>query len=153
MKKTSKAITVKVELSIGKPVRKVFKAVLEPVPYFVKKTSGPMKEGADISWEFPEFPQGFFIRVRKIVPDKLIRFDWPRGEGDEMNRVEFIFKPFGKNAATVFVSETGWPDRPKWREASYRNCMGWMHMICSLKAYLEYGVNLRKGAFTHMKFT
>jgi len=50
---------------------------------------------------------------------------------------------------TVYVTESGWPEAES--EASYRNCMGWMHMICSLKAYLEYGVNLRKDAFIHMQ--
>ncbi|MBI2174557.1 MAG: SRPBCC domain-containing protein [Candidatus Omnitrophica bacterium] len=152
MDKTTEAITVKVELSIGKPVKEVFEAVLNPVPYFVKKTSGPMKEGAEVIWEFEELPKGFSIHVRKIVPDKLIQFEWPRGEGKEMNFVEFNFKPFSENVTTVFISESGWPDTEQWREASYRNCQGWMHMACSLKGYLEYGINLRKGSFVHMKF-
>ncbi|ALO24786.1 hypothetical protein LEP1GSC137_2235 [Leptospira borgpetersenii str. Noumea 25] len=30
---------------------------------------------------------------------------------------------------------------------SYMNCQGWMNMSCCLKAYLEYGINLRKGFF------
>ena len=30
-------------------------------------------------------------------------------------------------------------------ETSYGNAGGWMHMMCSLKAYLEYGINLRAG--------
>jgi uncharacterized protein YndB with AHSA1/START domain len=147
-----KTITVKVELSISKPLGPVFEAVLKPAPFFIKKASGPMKEGAKIDWEFEEVPQGFSIQVRKIVPNELIRFEWPRGEGGEMNRVEFSFKPFSSEVTTVYISESGWPEDEKGREASYRNCMGWTHMACSLKAYLEYGVNLRKGSFVHMKF-
>ena len=152
MKKNMKKITVKVNLSIGKPVKEVFEAVLTPVPYFVKKASGSMKEGAKVVWEFEELAKGFPIQVRKVVPNKLIQFEWPQGKGKEMNSVEFNFKPFSKNATTIFISESGWPDTEKWREASYRNCQGWTHMACSLKAYLEYGINLRKGSFVHVKF-
>ena len=35
--------------------------------------------------------------------------------------------------------------RAKGLKASYDNCGGWMHMSCCLKAYLEYGINLRAG--------
>ena len=150
--KKVKTLTVKVEIGIAKPVGKVFQAVLRPVPFFIKKASGPIRERAKIVWEFAEMAEGFTIDVKKVEADKLIRFEWPRGESKEMNTVEFRFKPFSKTVTTVFVSESGWSDSKKWREASYRNCMGWTHMICSLKAYLEYGVNLRKGAFVHMKF-
>ena len=145
-------ITVKVELSIKKPVDRVFAAVLTPEPFFVKKASGPLKEGATVTWEFPEMSKGFEVQVQKVMPDKRIRFAWPRGEGKEMNTVEFTFKPFNESITTVFISESGWPDTEPWREASYRNCQGWMHMACSLKAYLEYGINLREGSFVHMKF-
>lgn len=144
-------ITVKVELSIGKPVREVFQSVLKPVPYFLKKASGPMKEGAEVTWEFEELPKGFPVQVRRVVPDSLIRFEWPE-EGGRTTSVEFTFKPFSADITTVYISESGWPDTKEGREASYRNCQGWMHMACSLKAYLEHGINLRKGSFVHMKF-
>ncbi len=147
-----KTITVKVELSIRKPIKEVFKAVLEPRPFFIEKASGPMKEKSAITWQFAEFPQSFDIHVRKIVPNKLIVFEWPRWQDKRMNKVKFKFKPLKKNGTTVYISESGWPAVAKWRKASYRNCMGWMHMACSLKVYLEYGQNLRKGSFDHVKF-
>ncbi len=147
-----KTITVQVDLSIGKPVQEVFEAVLYPVPYFIKKASGPLKEGAEVVWEFAELAKGFSVQVRKVVPHKLIQFEWPRGEGKQMNSVEFRFKPYSDKVATVFITESGWPATEKWREMSYGNCRGWMHMACSLKAYLEYGINLRQGSFVHMKF-
>lgn len=147
-----KTITVKVELSIGKSVTEVFKAVLNPVPYFVRKTSGPIKTGAEVLWEFAELANPFPIYVHSVVPNKLIQFKWPRGQGTDRNWVEFNFKPFSESVTTVFISESGWPDIEKWREPSYRNCMGWTHMACSLKAYLEHGINLRTGSFVHMKF-
>ena len=145
-------ITVRVELSIGKPVKEVFQAVVMPTPYFIHRASGPIKQGAEVVWEFAELAKEFSIHVRTVVPNKLIRFEWPRGAGTAMNSVECTFKPFSPYVTTVFLSESGWPNTATWRKASYRNGMGWMHMLCSLKAHLEYGINLRTGSFVHMKF-
>jgi uncharacterized protein YndB with AHSA1/START domain len=147
-----KPLTVQVELSIRKPVKHVFKAALTPVPFFLKRASGPMKAGQKITWEFQEFPGGFPVFVRQVVRNKRIRFEWPRDNGQNLNTVEFHFKRFGPKITTMVISESGWPDTKKWRVTSYRNVQGWMHMACSLKAYLEYGVNLRQGSFVHMTF-
>ena len=151
MEKTLEGITITAELSIGKPVAEVFEAVLNPIPYFLKKAGGPLKEGSMVIWEFAELPKGFPVTGRQIVPNQLIRFTWPRDER-AVNTVEFTFKPFNEKTTTVFISESGWPDDAQGRAASYRNCMGWTHMLCSLKAWLEYHVNLRTGSFVHMKF-
>jgi hypothetical protein len=45
----------------------------------------------------------------------------------------------------VLIRETGW--RPDYAsvEISYGNAGGWMHMMSCLKAFLEYGINLRAG--------
>ncbi len=144
-------ITVKSELSIEKPISEVFEAVLKPIPFFIGKASGPMRKGEAITWEFADFPKSFSIQVKEVIPNELIIFEWPRGEGNEMNTVTFKFKAFSDAITTVFVSESGWPATDQYRESSYRNCMGWTHMVCSLKAWLEHGVNLRKNAFVHKK--
>jgi hypothetical protein len=52
------------------------------------------------------------------------------------------------NDTIVRVSETGWRETQADLDSSYLNCFGWGQMICALKAYVEYGINLRKGAFT-----
>jgi hypothetical protein len=59
--------------------------------------------------------------------------------------VEMVFKPLDAQNTMVQISETGWREDPKGLESSYGNCGGWMHMVTCLKAYLEYGINLRAG--------
>jgi len=147
-----KPISFNVELSIRRPLHEVFAAVLYPAPFFIQEASGPLAEGRTVTWRFAEMPKGFSVQVQDVLPDKRIQFDWPRGEGSAVNRVQFTFTPYDDRVTTVYISESGWPATNAGREASYRNCMGWMHMACSLKAYLEYGVNLRQGSFVHMKF-
>jgi uncharacterized protein YndB with AHSA1/START domain len=56
-----------------------------------------------------------------------------------------VFKPVDAGTTMVQVSESGWKPTPKGIESSYGNAGGWMHMITCLKAYLEYGINLRAG--------
>jgi uncharacterized protein YndB with AHSA1/START domain len=47
----------------------------------------------------------------------------------------------------VTITESGWKDNDTGRKSSYGNCMGWSQMLSALKAWLEYGINLRRGAY------
>ena len=48
----------------------------------------------------------------------------------------------GVRGAVKIKSFTGTPEDIA---ESYGNAGGWMHMMCCLKAFLEYGINLREG--------
>jgi uncharacterized protein YndB with AHSA1/START domain len=149
---TPDKLEIKVELTVLKKLEDVFKAVLDPRPFFVQKASGKLEEQATIHWRFEEFPMEIPIQTQKIIPNQLIRFQWG-GEPDTLNTVEFQFKILdgNQNATTVSVIERGWSPTEAGRAASCRNTGGWMHMLCSLKAFLEHGINLRTGSFSHMK--
>jgi uncharacterized protein YndB with AHSA1/START domain len=83
--------------------------------------------------------------VRQVVANERIVFEWP-AEADGYNtRVEMVFKPLDERNTMVQIGESGWREDPAGIKASYGNAGGWMHMMCCLKAYLEYGINLRAG--------
>ena len=137
-----------VQLKIRKTVQEVFEAVVDPKKlsgYFTKTASGRLAEGTTVMWSFPEFPGEFPVKVREVVPDQLIVLHWESQEGGYDTKVEMRFKPLDDGNTMVQVRESGWRDTPKGIESSYSNCGGWMHMACGLKAYLEYGINLRDG--------
>jgi uncharacterized protein YndB with AHSA1/START domain len=137
-----------VQLKIRKTVHEVFEAVVDPKKlsgYFTKTASGRLAEGTTVVWSFPEFPGEFPVKVREVVPDKLIVLHWESQEGGYDTKVEMSFKPLDDGNTMVQVRESGWRDTPKGIESSYGNCGGWMHMACGLKAYLEYGINLSEG--------
>ena len=51
----------------------------------------------------------------------------------------------------VTVTEKSLPNDEagiKWLKG---NTEGWANFLACLKAYIEYGINLRKGAFEHIK--
>jgi uncharacterized protein YndB with AHSA1/START domain len=137
-----------VQLKILKPVHEVFEAVVDPKKlsgYFTKTASGRLAPGATVMWSFPEFPEEFPVKVKEVVPDERIVFEWEAQEGGYDTRIEMKFKPLDDGATMVQISESGWRDTPKGIESSYSNCGGWMHMMCCMKAYVEHRINLRAG--------
>ncbi len=64
--------------------------------------------------------------------------------------VEMILTPSGDSSTVVNITEkSGKNDEAgiKWLKG---NTEGWANFLACLKAYLEYGINLRKGAFDFM---
>jgi uncharacterized protein YndB with AHSA1/START domain len=59
--------------------------------------------------------------------------------------VTISFEPIGDDLTLVSITENGWRETPAGLKASYGNCQGWSQMLCAMKAYLEYGINLREG--------
>jgi uncharacterized protein YndB with AHSA1/START domain len=137
-----------VQLKIRKPAAEVFDAVARPEKlsrYFVQAASGPLSEGATVKWSFAEAPTPFDVVVREVVDNERIVFEWPANKGAPNTRVEMVFKPLDEGTTMVQISEAGWRADEAGVKASYGNAGGWMHMMCCLKAYLEYGINLRAG--------
>jgi uncharacterized protein YndB with AHSA1/START domain len=143
-----------VKIKIQKPVNEVFDAVHDPEKlsgYFTNGgSSGPLDEGATVTWKFDDNPgdqpvEGE-VKVIKVIPNEHIAREW-MDAADHMTRTEFNFEKAGASETVVRIAETGWEENQSDLDRSYGNCFGWSQMICSLKAYLEYGINLRKGAF------
>ncbi len=45
------------------------------------------------------------------------------------------------------IAEASWKETPAGLKASYGNCMGWSQMLSAMKAFVEYDINLRAGAY------
>ncbi|MBQ0822568.1 SRPBCC family protein [Microvirga sp. HBU67558] len=152
-------LTFKVSARIAKPVAEVFEAVVDPAElsrYFTTGgAKGRLETGATVTWDFHDFPGAFPVWVVEVVPDKRIVLQWEAGDepsGDAPGRyrttVTMTFEPLDDGQRTlVSISEEGWRDTEAGLKSSYGNCQGWTQMLCALKAYKEYGVNLRDGMF------
>jgi uncharacterized protein YndB with AHSA1/START domain len=144
----NQTLEIKAALQILKPVNEVFEAIVDPNKmsnYFISKSSGKMEEGKQIMWQFPEFDMEFPIRVGKITKNKYISYFWD-AEGSEL-LVEMTLTPKGEGSTLVTVTEKGRNNDEagiKWLKG---NTEGWANFLACLKAYLEYRINLRKGAF------
>jgi uncharacterized protein YndB with AHSA1/START domain len=142
-----------VQAKIQKPVAEVFDAVYNPkklTQYFATGSArGALDPGTTVYWGFADHPQfgEFPVLVKESVPNKLIALEWAAMEGGYNTRVEMHFEPLGPNETLVRISEGTWKQTEEGLKSSYGNSQGWMNMACCLKAWLEYGINLRKGMF------
>ena len=141
-----------VHTKIQKPVAEVFDAVRNPdhlSRYFTTGgASAPLSEGTKVIWRFADYPGDVEVEVRKVVPNELIVFEWAAGEGADYNtRTEMKFEQVDPESTLVSITEGTWKETQEDLAKSYGNCQGWSQMSSALKAYLEYGINLRKGAY------
>ncbi len=141
----------RIQTKIQKPVAEVFDAVYDPrklEKYFTTKSaSGPLEEGATVTWEWDYYPVAYQVHVKEVIENELIAFEWESHEGGYNTLVEMRFETIGGDETMVSITESGWKETEAGIKNSYDNCGGWMQMSCSLKAYLEYGINLTKGFF------
>jgi len=145
----------KVQTKIQKPVAEVFDAVYNPSKlsgYFTNGgASAPLDEGTTVEWAFADNPgdeeMKFPVEVKRVVPNERIELSWEGAKG-LFTHVVMEFDADGPEETIVRISESGWRETQDDLNSSYLNCMGWSQMISALKAYVEHGIDLRKGAYT-----
>lgn len=145
-------LEIKTVIQVAKPVSVVFDAIIDPAKmsnYFIAKGSGKMEAGKEILWQFPEFETQFPIHVDKAEENNLVSFRWASGEQE--NNVEISLSPRAGNATLVTVIERGMDNNEAGIKWLKENTEGWANFLACLKAWLEYGINLRKGAFDYMR--
>ncbi|MCK9641021.1 MAG: SRPBCC domain-containing protein [Prolixibacteraceae bacterium] len=146
------SLVIKAAIQIQKPIHEVFEAIVDPQKmsnYFISKASGRMEEGKQILWQFPEFDMEFPIRVGKIEKDQYISYYW---EVDKLELlVEFTLTTPKPGNTLVSVTEKSRNNDEAGIKWLGQNTEGWANFLACLKCYLEYGINLRKGAFDYMR--
>ena len=148
----NKTLDIKATLQIQKPAHVVFEAIVDPVHmtnYFISESTGRLEEGKDLIWHFPEFTFEAPVKGGKIEKDKYISFYW-EGEKGEQLIVEITLESKENNSTLVTVTEKSMPLSEAGLTWLQRNTEGWANFLACLKAYVEYGINLRKGAFDFM---
>ena len=145
-------LEVEAALQISKPVDRVFEAIVDPAEmtnYFISRSSGRLIEGEQVTWGFPEFEADFPITVDKVVKDSFVSFHW---EVDgEMLHVEITLSPVDGGSTIVTITEKSRENDEAGILWLRGNTAGWANFLACLKAYLEYGINLRKGAFDFLR--
>jgi uncharacterized protein YndB with AHSA1/START domain len=145
-------LQIKAAIQIQKPLHEVFEAIVDPQKmsnYFISKASGRMEEGKQILWQFPEFDLEFPIRVGRIEKDQYISYYW---EVDQLELlVEFTLTAPKPGNTLVSVTEKSRNNDDAGIKWLGQNTEGWANFLACLKCYLEYGINLRKGAFDYMR--
>ncbi|GAA4312541.1 SRPBCC family protein [Pontixanthobacter gangjinensis] len=148
-----KDLEIKAALQIGKPIDEVFEAIADPEKmsnYFISESTGRLEEGKSVTWKFPEFDMKFPVHVKKIVKPQQILLEW-EGAPEKTLQVDFKLEALAHNKTLVNITEGKMPINQEGLEWYGRNSGGWANFLACLKAYLEFGINLRKGGFDFMK--
>jgi uncharacterized protein YndB with AHSA1/START domain len=138
----------KVSGRIAKPVGEVFDAVVNPKKlsgYFttIKGASAPIVQGTTVVWW-----GDVSVDVQEVRKDSLIVLSWDGGGKPGIRtRIEMNFEPLEDGSTFVSIGESGWNEDELGLKRSYLNCEGWSQMLACMKAYLEYGINLRQGYY------
>jgi len=147
--KNDQRLEIKTGIKIAKPGHEVFEAIVDPAmisKYFLSSSSGRMEEGKTLTWKFPELDMTFPIRVDKTNKDKYISYYWTDFEDNTETHVEITLEPRENNMTFVSVTEKSRDNNEKGIKWLKGNTEGWSGFLNCLKAYLEYGINLRKNA-------
>ncbi len=148
-----KTLEIKTALQILKPISEVFEAIIDPEKmsnYFISKASGKIEEGKTIEWEFPEFDVKFPVQIETVTENKYISYYWEGYKGEKL-LVEINLESKNENSTLVIITEKSMPNNESGINWLKRNTEGWANFLASLKAYMEHGINLRKGAFDFLK--
>ena len=147
-----KKLEINCAMQIQKPIHEVFDAIILPEKmsnYFISESTGIMEEGKKLIWKFPEFDFECPVKVQKVEKNKFISYSWDGPAGDLL--VEITLSEKENNSTLVSITEKSMENNEAGLKWLSENSFGWSNFLACLKAYLEYNINLRKGAFDFMK--
>lgn len=144
-------LTAQAFIQIQKTPEAVFEAIINPekMKHYFAFGSGILTKGKTVDWWFPEFPDRFPVVVKDIIPYSYISFDWSGGIDDMF--VEIKLEAQNDGSTVVRIDEHQMEFTYEGVKQALQQTGGWANFLACLKAYLEYGVELRKGAFDFMK--
>ena len=142
-------LEIKAGIQIQKPVHEVFEAIVDPSKmsnYFIAYGSGRMETGAKLMWRFPELDMNVPVRVGEVRKDEYVSYHWDNDKKEFL--VEITLTPRGNDTVVVVTEKSAENDEEgiKWFGG---NTEGWANFLSCLKAWLDYGIHLRKGAFDY----
>ncbi|SFM60368.1 Uncharacterized conserved protein YndB, AHSA1/START domain [Algoriella xinjiangensis] len=147
-------LTAKATIQIQKPINSVFEAIIDPTKmnqYFIESSTGKLETDKTVEWKFTEFDELYPVVGKIIRKDEYISFDWSGGKQNML--VEIVFEKQTDDSTVVKIVEHEMNDDEAGIKQVIGQTEGWANFLASLKAYLEYGINLRKGAFDFYKTT
>jgi uncharacterized protein YndB with AHSA1/START domain len=142
-------LEIKTGIQIQKPVNEVFEAIVDPAKmsnYFISHGSGRMEAGAELIWRFPEIDMDVPVRVGIIKKNEYISYYWDNDKNEMF--VEMTLTSRGNDTIIVVTEKSAANDEAgiKWFGG---NTEGWANFLACLKAWLDHGIHLRKGAFDY----
>jgi uncharacterized protein YndB with AHSA1/START domain len=142
----AKYINVDATNRVPKPVGEVFQAIVDPdklAKYFVSNANAPLAPGRQVTWTFTDVGAELAPEIEAVEPDKLIVFTWEAS--GQKARVRIELAPFDAGSTKIHIVESAFPMNEECVQRTLEQTEGWTDFINCMRAYLEVGVQLRKG--------
>lgn len=142
-------LNIKTSIQIQKPITEVFENIVNPdkmTQYFIGSSTGRIAENTELIWTFPEFEEKCPVTITQYIPNKKIAFVW-----DPETVVEIELQEQPDKSTMLKVTEGSKEVNEKNIKWFAGNTEGWANFLACLKAFSEYNINLRKGAFEFLK--
>jgi uncharacterized protein YndB with AHSA1/START domain len=141
-----KEVDVNVQDRILKPVNEVFAAFVDPAKmsqYFISGASGPIKAGTKVQWEFADVGAKVVIDVLEVEENRRIVYEG--ASCGTTSRITIQLRADDPNATVVTINEAKFPMDHAGVKRAMGQTAGWTYTLACLKAYLQFGINLRLG--------
>jgi uncharacterized protein YndB with AHSA1/START domain len=138
------AITARAQDRIARPRADVLDAIVDPArmaQYFITRGSARMTDGAHITWEWTDYGAQASVHVHEVTEDRVV-FVWA-GFADP-TKVTIALTPDGE-ATQIVCTEGPFELTEALAKRAIEQTQGWTNFCCCLKAYLEHGIDLRRG--------
>jgi uncharacterized protein YndB with AHSA1/START domain len=142
-------LTATSEIRIAKPQHEVFEAIVDPARmshYFISSASARPQPGKTVTWRWEDVGAEAEVQVHEVESPRLFSFSW--GGPDAPTRVDIVLEPEGEAATAVRVSDGPYESDAEGIEQFRGQVQGWTHFLLCLKAYMEFGIDLRAGSVT-----
>ena len=116
--------------------------------YFISDGDKRMRSGVSVHWEFGDVGRALDVDVIE-VDDERIHFHWDASGVRTLVKIEM--QSDDTTSTVVKVTESGWSNDDDGIARALAQTAGWTDFLCSLKAFVVHGINLREGrtADTH----
>ncbi|WP_137876008.1 SRPBCC domain-containing protein [Rhodococcus sp. Q] len=140
---------------VSRPTAETYEAVADPdqlSQYFTTGGArGRLESGADVTWDFADFPGAFPVTVVAAEQPHRIVIEWAgtaTTSESGTTTTTFEFEPVDDDTRTrVTITESSWQPTNEGATSAFGNCQGWTGMLAALKVWVEHGINLRDGFY------
>lgn len=139
-------IDVKVNDIIHKPIDYIYKTIIlkdSLSKFFITAADSDLIQGKKVKWIWKDQNATAIIDVVKLVKNKEIAFNW--SAGGQKTFVRIFLKEVKPKITSIMITETPFELNPKDLKKALSQTQGWTDFVCSLKAFLYAGINLRTG--------
>ena len=140
----TQAPVAETEMLIRRSVADVFEAFIDPdvtTNFWFTKSSGRLKVGHEIRWDWEMYGASTLVLVKAIEPNKRIVTEWDGCSG--RTTVEWKFSACEDATTYVVVTESGWTGNgDELVKYVVESTQGFTWTLAGLKAFLEHGMKL-----------